>query len=180
MMDPIRALMTLAGSEAAAAGYAEITPAHLLIALSRASESDLESQFDTALLQGEFAQLGIEPRRFRRRLRALVGKGGQPPPDGPLHRSAACKTVFAWAHALATEEGKSPGLEHLLRAAFALLAWGGPRGEARGPRVTCPMCGLEVQALVVDGRRQCPACGASFETTPAAPRPPTDDIPVEL
>ena len=176
MMDPILVLLTLAGSEAAAAGYAEITPAHLLIALSRASESDLESQFDTALLQGEFAQLGIEPRRFRRRLRALVGKGGQPSPDGPLHRSAACKTVFAWAHTLATGEGKLPGLEHLLRAAFALLAWGGPRG----PMDTCPKCGAPVQVLVVNGRRQCPACGTPFETAHAAPRPPTDDIPVEL
>ncbi|MEI8192016.1 MAG: hypothetical protein WCI75_20075 [candidate division NC10 bacterium] len=58
MTDPIRVLLTLAGSEATAAGYAEITPAHLLIALSRASESDLESQVDTARLQGEFAQLG--------------------------------------------------------------------------------------------------------------------------
>lgn len=180
MIDPVLALMALASNEAAAAGYAEITPAHLLIALSRASESDLESHFDTAVLRGEFAQLGIEPRHFRWRLRTLVGSGGHPPPDGPLHRSAACKTVFAWAHTLATGEGKPPGLEHLLRAAFALLAWGGPRGEARGPMDTCPKCGLVVQALMVNGRRQCPACGAPFETRPAAPRPPTDDIPVEL
>lgn len=57
MMDPIRVLLTLAGSEATAAGYAEITPAHLLMALSRASESDLEPQLDTTRLQGETDRL---------------------------------------------------------------------------------------------------------------------------
>jgi hypothetical protein len=68
--------LNLAAQETAAAGYREITPAHLLIALSRLSDPEVAAQIDNAALRNEFEQLGIEPRRFRRRLRALLGNGG--------------------------------------------------------------------------------------------------------
>jgi hypothetical protein len=72
--DPVELVLRLAAQEAVAAGYREITPAHLLIALSRASEDDT-SDIPTAIsraLRSEFEHLGLAPRQFRRRLRVVL------------------------------------------------------------------------------------------------------------
>lgn len=117
--------LNLAAQETVAAGYREITPAHLLIALSRLSDPDAASQVDTAALRSEFEQRGIEPRRFRRRLRALLGNGGAQPPEGVIHRSPECKAVFALAQAIASQRGVPLNLEHLLHATLVSLAISG-------------------------------------------------------
>ena len=117
----------MAANEAVAAGYAEITVAHLLIALAKVS--DANGGTDSALSEParrEFEQLGIEPRRFRRRLRELSGTGGSQLRGGVLHRSAACKAVMSIADRLAAQAGVPVDAGLLVRAAF--IAWALPGG----------------------------------------------------
>jgi hypothetical protein len=119
-------VMTLAAQEAVAAGYPEITPAHLLIALCCASEADQVATTPamSTALQHEFEALGIEPRRFRRHLRALVGHGGAQHQGDAIHRSPACKAVFICAERVAAAEQASFDVVHLVRAAFIVLSEG--------------------------------------------------------
>lgn len=122
--DPTSVILALAAHEALAGGYAEITPAHLLIALSRASEDDT-SEIPTAIsraLRTEFEHLGLAPRQFRRRLRALVGNAGAQPQGTSVHRSSACRAVFVEAQRLAQTAKEPFDARHLVRAAFAALA----------------------------------------------------------
>jgi hypothetical protein len=123
-IDALELVMTLAAQEAVAAGYPEITPVHLLIALARASEADpvATAPAVSAALQREFEALGIEPRRFRRRLRALVGHGGVQHHGDAIHRSPACRAVFTCAERVAAEEQTSFDVVHLVRAAFIVLS----------------------------------------------------------
>lgn len=177
-IDSLDAALRLSASEAASAAYPEITTAHLLIALARLSEPDVAGHVDGTKLQREFDQLGIEPRRFRRRLRALLGRGAGPPPSGVLHRSPECKAVFEHAKLLAAEEGSSLGLQHLLLAALASLAGSSRRGEL--DVLECPNCRKVTQISVIDGSCRCSVCGTVLELGRRRPRPPRDDIPVEL
>ncbi len=131
-------VMALATQEAVAAGYAEITPAHLLIALSRLSEPDVSTMApaDSTAIQREFEDFGIEPRRFRRRLRALLGHGGIQQQQEVMHRSPACRAVFAWAECIATAEHVPCAANHLVRAAFMVLfAEHGSGGGAQADEV---------------------------------------------
>lgn len=113
-------IVSLAANEAADAGWSQVSTAHLLIALSRFSEA--EGVPDGAAqkeLRTEFEHLGIEPRAFRRRLRALLGNRPRAPSAGTMHRSAELKAVFASAQneALAARARLTPA--GLLRCAFA-------------------------------------------------------------
>ena len=77
-LKPIELALPLAAKEAAVGGFAEITPGHLLMALCRIGELGPGANEGGAELRKEFERLGVEPRRFRRRLRALLGSGGAP------------------------------------------------------------------------------------------------------
>lgn len=172
--------LKLAAGEAASAGYAEITPAHLMIALARLSEPDLAPQVDGAGLRSEFEQLGIDPRRFRRRLRALLGNGGMAPPAGGMHRSPECRAVFARAQAIAAQQAAPLGLVHLLQAALMLLAGGGHPGAGDQADAECPSCGKRASRVLVGGAAHCSACGVRVGTPDAGRQPREDEIPAEL
>lgn len=115
-------VVNLAANEAADAGWPLISTAHLLIALSRLSE--VEGIPDGAAkkeLRAEFEHLGIEPRAFRRRLRALLGNRTRATNAGTMHRSAGLKAVFASAQNEALEARARLTPAGLLRFAFASL-----------------------------------------------------------
>jgi len=114
--------MNLAAEEAVEAGWSQISTAHLLIALSRLSEAaDAPDGAAREELRAEFEHLGLEPRVFRRRLRALLGSRPRAPNAGPMHRSAGLKAVSASAqnHVLEARTRLTPA--GLLRCAFASL-----------------------------------------------------------
>ncbi len=181
-MDGINTLelvLRLAAQEAIAAGYREITPAHLLIALSRLSDPEVAAQIDNAALRNEFEQLGIEPRRFRRRLRALLGNGGAKPPDGVIHRSPECRAVFARAQAIASQQGVQLSVTHLLHATWVSLAIGGAMRAGSESEVECPTCHAKMRPSVIGGVPHCSACGQRIAAPPAEQSPP-DAIPTEL
>jgi hypothetical protein len=179
-LEPIQLALQLAAQEAAAAGYPEITTAHLVIALSRISEPDMEGQAAGAALREEFAQLGVEPRRFRRRLRALLGNAGAAAPAGPMHRSRQCRAAFGLAQALAAQTGDPPRLEHLLYGAVLCLAVPAPAGEEQGVEAECPACHARMRPALVQGMPHCAACGKPLTPAGGAAAPPKDPIPDEL
>lgn len=129
--EPLVSILTLAAHEAVTSGYPEVTPAHLLIALSRASEEDVDAVAPTVrvTLRAEFEQIGLEPRRFRRRLRALLGNTGVQHNGETVHRSPTCRAVFVAAQRIAQEEKEPFDARHLVRAAFAALAGRGTGSE---------------------------------------------------
>ena len=119
---PVIAIIALAANEAAEAGHSQISTGHLLIALSRFSErQDAPDAAAAKLLSQEFEQLGIEPRKFRRRLRAILSHRGDQAAVNTLHRSPQFKSVMTAAERAATEvnEPLTPAL--ILRIAFASL-----------------------------------------------------------
>ncbi|MBI3795864.1 MAG: AAA family ATPase [Deltaproteobacteria bacterium] len=123
--DPVVAILTLAAQETIQSGYAEITPAHLLIALSKVADEEGGEKVPVPVctaIRNEFASLGLESRRFRRRLRKLLGNAGGRYAGGTVHRSPACRVVFAAAQRIAQEEQEPFDARHLVRAAFAVLA----------------------------------------------------------
>jgi len=134
-------LLKIAAAEATTSGFFEITPIHLLIALSRLSEEKSSNEADEQLsaLRQEFESLGIEPRRFRRRIRALLPKLSNSPPSASIHRSENTKAVYVLAEVLAEATGEESSPTHLLRAAFLSLAdllaanLGGKPGLGKGP-----------------------------------------------
>ena len=123
--------MSLAAHEAIEAGYPEITPAHLLMALCRVADAEVSEAAPTVSMeiQREFEALGITPRRFRRRLRALLGHGGAQHQEGTIHRSPACRAVFTRAASIAAAEHVPCDIGHLVRAAFISLAEGAGPGQ---------------------------------------------------
>lgn len=124
-------ILRLAAQEAMAAGFPEITPAHLLMALARLAEaSQAGNPPDPAFagLRQEFEALGVEPRAFRRRLRESIAALGGPPREGAIHRSPRCREVFRTAKQ--EDSGLDP--QRLLRAALASLAWELPEDELSG------------------------------------------------
>jgi hypothetical protein len=134
-------VLWLAAEEAAASGHPKILPVHLLIALCRfvdVTRNDLSAalQATQRRLRRELEALSVDPKRFRRRLRALVIKGtaGDAPEilrrelaqyaaehgrPGGVVSAAACaqptRAVIERAAALAGEGGDNDAL-HLLRA----------------------------------------------------------------
>jgi cell division protease FtsH len=122
--DIVARILSVAAGEALTSGSSQITPTHILVALSKLSDDQLQGgrEDDGSALRREFESLGIEPRRFRRRLRALMPHGRGMSPESIVHRSATAKAVFGLADALAESTGEPSGPVHLLRAIFALLA----------------------------------------------------------
>ena len=119
----LESVLSLAAAETVAAGYAEITPGHLLVALSKAIEVDGSSPGtagDSA--RQEFEQLGIEPRRFRRHLREVLGRRGGQAPLSVIHRSPACKALIVRAERIASDQGVSFDAGLLVRVAFLSLS----------------------------------------------------------
>ncbi len=131
--DVVAQLLKVAAGEVAASGFSQITPTHLLIALSKLSEEQPPSGGEDhgAALRREFESMGIEPRRFRRRLRALLPKGKGGSRDSIVHRSETAKAVFTLGNALAAASAEADGPVHLLRAVFLLLADVTPSHEGR-------------------------------------------------
>jgi hypothetical protein len=73
-------VLWLAAEEAAASGHAKILPVHLLIALCRFVDVTRDGlspalQATQRRLRRELDALSLDPKRFRRRLRALLIKG---------------------------------------------------------------------------------------------------------
>jgi hypothetical protein len=170
------AILKLAAQEATRAHYEEITPAHLLIALSRFADPSLSEAADGDALRAEFELLGVEPVRFRRRLRGLIGQEGAGATRPEIHRSPECRAVFACAQAVALRLGTPPGPEHLLQATLLLLALGVP---PEGPETECLACRAKMRPLVVHGTTHCSACGQKVpQVVPAKPGP--QDIPSRL
>lgn len=121
MSEALNLPLKLAAQETIASGYREITPAHLLIGLSRLSDTEPLSppvHKAAAAIRREFEALGIEPKTFRRRLRALLAHGGSKFDGEAIHRSIACKRVFAIGALMARQEGALLEPRHLLRAAL--------------------------------------------------------------
>lgn len=114
--------MGLAAEEAVEAGWSQISTAHLLIALARLSEAaDAPDRAAREELRAEFEHLGLEPRAFRRRLRALLGSRPRASNAGSMHRSAGLKAVFTSAQNQALEARARLTPVGLLRCAFASL-----------------------------------------------------------
>jgi ATP-dependent Clp protease ATP-binding subunit ClpC len=119
--DALIILWHVAGIEAANAAYSEILPAHFLMAIATVCDMPVDKLFERgdaqfagsrAVIEAEFFEIGIavkcagiDPVRFRRRLRGAIGKGGQRPPDGVLHRSQESRRFFSRAERLAVESG---------------------------------------------------------------------------
>ena len=122
--DVYNQLLKMAAEEMVESGISEIMPIHLLIALSRLSEGQSSDGADDAatVLRHEFELLGIEPRRFRRRLRALLPNRSDKPHPTTIHRSQSAQSVFMLAKVLARASAEEPSPSHLLRATFLLLA----------------------------------------------------------
>jgi hypothetical protein len=123
-MGVLEAIMQLAGQEAFLAGYAEITPAHLAIALSRFSEGEVPNPTATliAAVHQEFEAFGIQPRTFRHRLRGVLGKKEGYAGGGAIQASVACKGVLACAERTAAHEQVPVQPRHMVRALFLFLA----------------------------------------------------------
>ena len=116
----VETVVSLAAREAVEAGYSQITTAHLLIALSRASEGmDSCDSLSSEDLRREFEHLGIQPRTFRRRLRVMLGRGESKASREVLHRSPTCRAVFAAAEQVASAAGAPLTPVLLLRSVFA-------------------------------------------------------------
>jgi len=134
-------VLKIAAGEMVASGFSEIAPIHLLIALSKVSEEQASNgtNDDVTALRHEFELLGIDPRRFRRRLRALLPNSSAKPHPTAIHRSQSAQGVFMLSKALARASAEEPSPSHLLRATFLLLAdmlvtdQGGRPGPGNGP-----------------------------------------------
>jgi hypothetical protein len=122
--DVLARLLKAATSEMVTSGLLEITPAHILIALSKLSEDQPSGSGSDygAELRREFESLGIEPRRFRRRMRALLPRRSGNPQATSAHRSQSAKAIFVLAEALARASSEECGATHMLRASFVFLS----------------------------------------------------------
>jgi len=116
---PLGLAWRLAAGEAIAGDFKEIQPAHLCMALLKASEitgSDLQkiiadpSASANAVQEIDELRELIEARRvdstrLRRRLRAALGNGGHVHAGDIVHRSKECKALFEAAVELAERRG---------------------------------------------------------------------------
>lgn len=179
-LESIGILLTLAAEEAVSAAYGEITVAHLLIALARLADPDAATRLHDGALKDEFDQVGIEPRRFRRRLRALLGSGNGRPTESAIHRSGECKAVFALAELIAARNGVVLSPNHLLYA--ALLSFGRTASQrgGLGAEEECSYCQAKRQPVFLDGEMYCSACRKQIAARAVDGSPSSDEIPAEL
>ena len=130
-------LWLLAETEAAAAGFSEITPWHLLIGCWKACDLDVapflanapekmsrhkgEIEEDFGNLSGTVRRELGDPAGFRRKLRQAIGRDGSKNVQPPLHRSPATREIFAEAAARAEFRGDRVRPLDLLNAAFSWM-----------------------------------------------------------
>ena len=114
-------IMQLAADECIAAGFQEITPEHLLMALLRFAELErdifLQMLSDSALatimeedrvaVEKMLHQQKIDSTALRRTIRKEMGHGGVPYHAGVIHRSSTSREIFAQAFQIAIADGKS-------------------------------------------------------------------------
>ena len=137
----------LAETEAAAAGFSEITPWHLLIGCWKACdldvgefvanapekisrhEKEIEEDFD--VLKGAVGRELGEPAHFRRKLRHALGRGGSKNMKPPLHRTPATREIFARAAKRAEFRSDTVRPLDLLNAAFSWMRVNPSEGRLR-------------------------------------------------
>jgi len=117
-------MMTVAASEAASSRMSVIMPGHLLIALSRLSEDDdfVAGDGESGALRDEFAAFGIEPRKFRRRLRGLLSVCGRKEQPETVRCSESTNSALAVADMFSRGADGAPFPVYLLRAVLLCLA----------------------------------------------------------
>jgi ATP-dependent Clp protease ATP-binding subunit ClpC len=125
----------LAAYEAGAASSASIEPGHFFVSLCKMCDLPLEDVLDgsskgaverkIAAIEAEvnelksvFGKIGLDPKRFRRSLRAqLQGEDGERPSDGVMHRSSQSRRLFSRAERMCSDDAcRVVGMLHLLRA----------------------------------------------------------------
>jgi len=130
----IELIWNLAAQEAIAGRFKEIEPEHFCIAILKFSELPLQEVKDASAEAPEVRQVSEEVHAIRtelegqhldttsarRRLRAVIGTGGQPYEGGQIHRSRASREVFDAAAMLAdTTGGEVLMVRHLWTALLA-------------------------------------------------------------
>jgi len=107
----------VAAAEARAAAHATIRPGHLLIALcklcdlsSRSAEPVIQERLreiepEVGELRQVFTRAGVEVKTFRRRLRAVLGRGGEQPSGETMHRSPEARACFRRAAEICSAQG---------------------------------------------------------------------------
>lgn len=138
---PLLLIFDLAGLEARSASSTTIDTPHLVLGLAKACDLKFEAlwphlaaeplpqalKVQTDELAQAFARAGVDPQKFRRRLRYQIHARGAEgtsdelrADDGVLHRTRAAKRAFERAAQLHTQSPDasetSPRLVHLLRA----------------------------------------------------------------
>jgi len=130
----IELIWQIAMQEAAAGEFKEIEPDHFFNALLKFSELSIEkiseishSPKEADDLKDNIIKIGDELRRcnidstdVRRKLRSLLGSGGNPYDGGQLHRSSSSRILFKKSANLAFENGYDTITPlHLLGAIFS-------------------------------------------------------------
>ena len=125
----IELIWNLAAQEAVAGEFREIEPEHLCIAILKFAEiSPQEEKIAQVRQMGEeirAVRMQIDSQRVdttiaRRRLRTMIGTGGQPYAGGGMHRSQASREIFDAAATLADTTGSEVLLvSHLWSALLA-------------------------------------------------------------
>ncbi|MFH0821372.1 MAG: AAA family ATPase, partial [Pseudomonadota bacterium] len=126
-------LMKLAAQEAIRAGFVQLDPEHLLIAVSKFSELDssfargsLDDEIMLTMLEKELqgvkealTRLPFGTGELRRRIRAKMGRGDRKYAGGVIQRTPEAKRLFEQANSLA-KTAKAPYLTavHLLEAIY--------------------------------------------------------------
>ncbi len=130
----IELVWQLAAQEAIASEFGEIQPDHFLAGLLKfaelpvedvnkiAPEAEVAKQLaeEVKTLREDLGTRSIAGTRVRRELRAKLGKGGHPHDGGRMHRSQACRELFAAAAKLAADKGsESLMVQHLFTEILA-------------------------------------------------------------
>jgi hypothetical protein len=116
----IELIWSLAAREAVAAEYKEIEPEHFLAALCKFSElgaSDIERAIqggeaakrvlqEVEAVRAVLSKMGVDSTQARRKVRELVGHGGQVFEGGVIHRSPASRGLFDIAARVAATKGR--------------------------------------------------------------------------
>ncbi len=111
----------LAADEMAAGEFSEIQPEHFAMAMLKFAEVSVKTpeesgeqaeiakvlSEETQLIREALQKCGIEGTSARRKLRKQLGKGDAPHKGAKIHRSAASRTLFESAAALASESGSA-------------------------------------------------------------------------
>ncbi|MCX6082005.1 MAG: ATP-dependent Clp protease ATP-binding subunit [Chloroflexi bacterium] len=118
----------IAAAEAGAAGQSSIEKEYILIgicSLEKVLANDEEEsdpavrvalQIEMDAVEESLQALEVDSTSLRRQLRGKLGQGDHKYVDNVVHRSEACKLVFARAEALAASQGEVVTCSHVLAA----------------------------------------------------------------